>query len=179
MNRKAASLPIAATIATVVVAVLAAGCGGGSPGAASGTSSTATGPNGALAFARCMRSHGVPGWPDFTISGVFDKAKIVALGVSQARLTSVSHTCNRLVPNAGQPQGQTITLADQAYYLRAAECMRSHGFPEFPDPTFQDGRVTANVPASVDQETPKFKRAAATCTSLIPAGLPYSGAGAP
>lgn len=178
MNRNAARLPVAATIATAVLAVLAAGCGGGSPGVASGGASTTT-QNGALVFARCMRSHGVPGWPDPTRSGAFDKSKIVALGVSQSRLTSVSHTCNRLVPNAGQPQGRTITLADQADYLRAAGCMRSHGFPGFPDPTFRDGTITANIPASVDQDAPTFKRAAATCTKLIPAGLPYSSVGAP
>jgi hypothetical protein len=179
MNRTAASLPVAATIVTVVLAVLAAGCGGGLPGAASGASSTTTAQNGALAFARCMRSHGVPGWPDPTSTGVFDKAKVRALGVSQSRLTSSSLRCNRLHPIDGRPEGQTITLADQADYLRAAACMRSHGFPGFPDPTFQDQSVTANVPASVEQDTPKFKRAAATCTKLIPAGLPYSSAGAP
>ena len=179
MYRKAASLPVAATIATVVLAVVAAGCGGGSPGAASGASSTTTAQNGALAFARCMRSHGVAGWPDPTSAGVFDKAKVRALGVSRSRLTSSSVTCSRLHPLDGPPEGQTITLADQADYLRAAACMRSHGFPGFPDPTFQDGSVTANVPASVDQDAPRFKRAAATCTKLIPAGLPYSSAGAP
>ena len=179
MNRNAASLPVAATIAAVLVAVLAAGCGGGSPGAASGASSTTTAPNEALAFARCMRSHGVSGWPDPTSTGVFDKAKVRALGVSRSLLTSSSDTCSRLHPLDGRPGSQTITLADQADYLRAAACMRSHGFPGFPDPTFQDGSVTAIVPASVDQDTPKFKRAAATCTKLIPAGLPYSSAGAP
>lgn len=179
MNRNAASLSVAATIATVVLGVLASACGGGSPGAASGGSSTTTAQNGALAFARCMRSHGVPGWPDPTSAGVFDKAKVRALGVSQPLLTSSSETCSRLHPLDGRPEGQTITLADQAYYLRAAACMRSHGFPSFSDPTFQDGSVTANVPLSVDQDAPRFKRAAATCTKLIPAGLPYSSAGAP
>jgi hypothetical protein len=178
MNRNAASLPVAATIA-VVLAVLAAGCGGGSRGAATGASPTTTAQDGALAFAACMRSHGVPGWPDPTSAGVFDKAKVRALGVSPSRLTSSSVTCSRLHPLDGRPEGQTVTLADQADYLRAAACMRSHGFPSFPDPTFQDQGVTANVPASLDQDAPKFKRAAATCTRLIPAGLPYSSAGAP
>ncbi len=178
MNRNAASLSVA-TIATVVVAVLAAGCGGGSPGAPSGASSTTTAQNGALAFARCMRSHGVQGWPDPTSTGAFDKAKVRALGVSRSRLTSSSLTCSKLHPLDGRPEGQTITLADQADYLRASACMRAHGFPSFPDPTFQNQRVSANVPASLDQDAPKFKRAAATCTKLIPAGLPYSSAGAP
>jgi hypothetical protein len=52
--------------------------------------------------------------------------------------------------------------------------MRSHGFPDFPDPTFQNDNVQTNIPANVNQDAPPFKRAAATCTKLIPAGLPYS-----
>jgi hypothetical protein len=163
-----------ANIAAAVLAVLAAGCGGsGSPGAASATSPTTTAQNGALAFARCMRSHGVSKWPDPTSSGVFDKSKLLHLGVSRSRLTSISHTCNRLHPNDGRPQ-QTITPADQADYLRGAACMRAHGFPGFPDPTFQDNNVTLNIPSSIDTHTFAFKTAAATCTKLIPAGLPYS-----
>ncbi len=164
----------AALIAIVALAAFAAGCdGGGSPRAASTTSPTTVAQNGALAFARCMRSHGVSKWPDPTSDGVFDKAKLLQLGVGGSRLTSISHTCNRLHPNDGRPQ-QTITPADQADYLRGAACMRAHGFPGFPDPTFQDNNVTLNIPSSIDTHTFAFKTAAATCTRLIPAGLPYS-----
>ena len=52
--------------------------------------------------------------------------------------------------------------------------MRSHGFPTFPDPTFQSNNVTTDIPASINQDSSQFKSAAATCTKLIPAGLPYS-----
>src|SRR5262249_47413490 len=44
--------------------------------------------------------------------------------------------------NGGQTQSQTITPADQADYLQAAACMRSHGVPDFPDPTFENNTVT-------------------------------------
>ena len=163
-----------AIIAAAVLAVLAAGCGSdGSPGVASVASSTTTAQSGALAFARCMRSHGVSKWPDPTSNGVFDKSKLLQLGVSASRLTAISHTCNRLHPDYGRPQ-QTITAADQADYLRGAACMRAHGFPSSPDPTFQDNNVTLNIPSSIDTHTFAFKTAAARCTRLIPAGLPYS-----
>ena len=52
--------------------------------------------------------------------------------------------------------------------------MRSHGFPDFPDPTFQNDNVQTNIPSSIDQDSSPFKSAAETCTKLIPAGLPYS-----
>ena len=52
--------------------------------------------------------------------------------------------------------------------------MRSHGFPDFPDPTFGNNSVETNIPSSIDQDSSPFKSAAAICTRLIPAGLPYS-----
>jgi hypothetical protein len=53
--------------------------------------------------------------------------------------------------------------------------MRSHGFPDFPDPAFENNSVQTDVPSSIDQDAPRFKSAATICTKLIPAGLPYSG----
>ena len=67
--------------AALAAAVLVAGCGGGSSDSGSGvahvntTSTTAksgaksTGKPNTLAFAQCMRSHGVPNFPDPTSSG--------------------------------------------------------------------------------------------------------------
>src|SRR5262249_35024431 len=75
----------------------------------------------------------------------------------------------------GQTPRQTITPADQADYLKAARCMRSHGVPDFPDPTFENNGVTFNIPSSIDPNSSLSKRAAATCSKLIPPGLPYSG----
>jgi hypothetical protein len=81
-------------------------------------------------------------------------------------------------PNTQTPDTQTteptITPAEQADYLRAAACMRSHGVPDFPDPTFQNGHVRFDIPSSIDTSSPQAKSAQATCVKLIPAGLPYS-----
>ena len=53
--------------------------------------------------------------------------------------------------------------------------MRSHGFPKFPDPVFEDNNVTFNSTTPINTNTPQYQRALATCDKLIPAGLPYSG----
>ena len=155
--------------------MLAAGCGGG------GTAATTTTQSGtvasALAFARCMRSNGIPNWPDPTSSGFFDKSKLRSLGVSVSRVRALEEgTCNIPLPS---DQGYTITPADQADYLAAAACMRSHGFAEFPDPRFQNNNVQTNIPSNINQDSSQFKSAATTCTKLIPAGLPYSKPSAP
>lgn len=179
---------------TLVMVVAAAGCvllaaacgGGGAPGVAGGAAATtaaaptATTPaqNGALAFARCLRAHGLPKWPDPTSGGAFDKAKLRQTGYSASQVRATEDgPCKNLLP--ASPAGPTITAADRGDYLRAAACMRSHGVAGFPDPTFQNGSVQTNIPSSIDQDAAPFKNAATICTKLIPAGLPYSSAAAP
>jgi hypothetical protein len=182
-------LILTSVVAVAAFSLLAAGCGGGgSPRVASGASSTTTTQNGtmttqngtlasAFAFARCMRSHGIPKWPDPTSGGGFDKSKLRPLGLNVSRVRALEEgACNIPLPS---PQAYTITPADRADYLKAATCMRSHGFANFPDPTFQNNTVQTNIPASTDQDSPRFKSAATTCTKLIPAGLPYSSRSAP
>ena len=57
--------------------------------------------------------------------------------------------------------------------------MRSHGLADFPDPAFGGNGVQTNIPPSIGQDASSFKSAAAATSKLIPAGLPYSTAGAP
>src|SRR5439155_22013898 len=93
--------------------------------------------------------------------------------LASSRLPAVEDgACN--IPIPSREPTQTVTPAERIYYLTAAACMRSHGFPDFPDPTFQNNSVEANVPSSINQDSLRFKSAATTCTRLIPAGLPYS-----
>jgi len=70
--------------------------------------------------------------------------------------------------------GEPITDQDQTDYLKAAQCMRAHGVPEFPDPVFANGGVHFTAPAGLDTHSPQVLRAEATCRRLIPQGLPYS-----
>jgi hypothetical protein len=81
--------------------------------------------------------------------------------------------------NGGQTPTPTITPADQADYLNAASCMRSHGVPDFPDPTFANNTVTFDIPSNIDPNSPQARTAVATCAKLIPPGLPYSNRSAP
>ena len=120
----------------------------------------------------------MPGLPDADSSGEILEAPGRSGQERQPpRFDAANTTCGHLLPGGslGPKGGQTrtITPADRTDYLRAAACMRSNGFPNFPDPMFQDSSVTADIPSSIDQNSSKFDRAAATCTKLIPAGLPY------
>ena len=86
-----------------------------------------------------------------------------------------------LPPGMPQPNTQSqdtqippITPADRRDYLKAAACMRSHGFPDFPDPTFGNNSVTFNIPPNINPNSSQAQRAEAICAKLIPPGLPYS-----
>ena len=81
---------VVAVIAAAGLALPAAGCGGSpgsdvaqlgsaattTPSRTSSISAASTQGSGAIAYARCLRSNGVPHWPDPDSSGVFDKSKL-------------------------------------------------------------------------------------------------------
>ena len=175
----------AAAVITVMAAaaLLAAACGGSpsstgsgsSPNAGGAASVQASSPS-ALAFSRCMRSKGVPNFPDPppSFNGKFPGSSPQQLGVSESRIRAVTEACQNLLPTV---QGQApLTTQEQQDYLKAAACMRSHGITSFPDPTFSGGRVSfPTPPAGFATGSPQFARARQTCQKLIPAGLPYSG----
>jgi hypothetical protein len=181
--------------------VLAAGCGGGSsrPSVASLGPSTSTateplpGPSGikasgrtiALAFIGCMRTHGEPNMPEPSISKNGRTASIdinASSGIdpNSPLFVAATKACQHLLPNKGVPSaGQVITPADQADYLKGAACMRSHGFPDFPDPTFHDNTVSFTTTSPINANSSQYQHALTTCQKLIPAGLPYSSTSNP
>ena len=125
--------------ALIALGAMVAGCGGGGSNLGVATvstsgsrSSSASTHDQALAFAMCVRTHGVPLWPDPDGSGRFEKSKLTPsqLGVSMAKAGAAQHACKALLPTyspSEQPQ-------DLAQALRFSRCMRAHGSANFPDP---------------------------------------------
>jgi hypothetical protein len=174
-----------------VGAALAA-CGGSSPpGATSGSTTTIAsssaggGANttGLLAYTACMRSHGVPNFPDPSSGGGIPKQAVVnALrAVSNAQADAAQNACKDLLPAGQSLSGkpvQAITEQQQQYYLKAAACMRTHGITNFPEPTFYNHEVEfPRLEHLVDIDSPQFTQALKACHRIIPAGLPYSLSG--
>jgi hypothetical protein len=139
----------AAVAATATLALLAAACGaspssagaGGSPGPGESPGSPS-----AVAYSGCMRSHGVPNYPDPS-NGQLPKGGAHAFGVSSSVFSAAQSTCHHLLPDAGsfQEQASQCTLSGDCppalvqqmmtTDLKFAQCMRSHGVPSWPDPT--------------------------------------------
>jgi hypothetical protein len=173
---------LASIVAAVAFSVLAAGCGGGgSPRVASvasstGTTTVTTPQSGEVAFARCMRSHGVSAFPDPDSRGQIQKSQVTsARSTDPSRFDAAANACGHFLPNGPGGTPPPITRADRVDYLKAAACMRRHGIPGFPDPTFPNNSVKFNIPSSINQNSPQVVHALPICRKLIPAGLPYSG----
>lgn len=148
------------------LAVLLGGCGGSAAGSGSGqpgqdSPSPESSPGGAVAFAQCMRSHGVTDFPDpqnghFLISGN-DR--------NNPNFNSAVQACQHLLgPNGVNGGGGS----NNSQLLAFAHCMQTHGVPKFPDPTAGGG---IGLPPGVDPNSPGFQKAWQECQSKLPGNL--------
>jgi hypothetical protein len=131
----------------------------------------------ALAYSRCVRSHGVANFPDPKQGGGggIEIGSGSGVNTQSTAYKSAQQSCKDLLPGGGQPthseQQQEIALL-----LHVSQCMRAHGISGFPDPTLSppsnragnsdimsnDG-VWLAIPNSIDVRSPAFERAAAAC----------------
>jgi hypothetical protein len=150
----------AAIIPTAGLALLLAACGAGSP------TTAATTQNGLVAYAHCMRTHGLPTFPDPTSSEGIPKDKIP---VGSPRFPVASSACKHVMPLTGLgPQETTQQMHSRlAGALEFARCIRSHGFPTFPDPT-RSGQLTHEMLANagINLHLPAVVQAADACVSV-------------
>ena len=164
--------PVVITV-IAATALVAAACNGSPSSAGSGGSpsaGSAANSSSGVAYSQCVRAHGVPNFPDPGSNGQIPKpAAVRALRqVSNSRAMAATYACAKLNPaNQANP---VLTAQEQQDFLRAAACMRSHGFASFPDPTFPGGHANfPRIPSSIDTKSRQFIHAAQTCIKLIPA----------
>jgi hypothetical protein len=188
-----------AVVALFAIALSAAGCGGGSPSAGvarlgsstsaggssssvppaasgSGESGVAQVANQGVVYGACMRAHGVPNFPDPQVSTHGNEVSVkmaVPVGAvnGNPHFNSAQQACRKLMPGGGPGSGSAPQLStqEQAQVLKLAACIRAHGVPTFPDPTFSGGGV--HVPPTVSVHSATFKSAEQACQSLIPSSL--------
>lgn len=163
--RPLAARTVAVIIAAATLALLAACTGSPSssdPGAAPRAGATSAGGStdstSAVAYSDCMRSHGVPNYPDPGSNGALPKGSAQQFGVSSTQLQAAESDCQHLYPASGGAIQECETTGDcpQAVVQQAlnimreyAQCMRSHGVPRWPDPTLDsEGRPFFDVSAA-------------------------------
>jgi hypothetical protein len=171
MMRCRRPLILTSVVALAGFSLLAAGCGGGgSPGvagvASSTTTATTTTQNGVAAFSRCMRSHGVPTFPDPGSDG-----SVHAAGIDKGSpiFQAAYRSCRALDPGAQLGEQTRTQLQRQLPQLLAfAACMRAHGVPAFPDPEItSDGHTIEFANPGIDTNSPTFTAAAAACRGKL------------
>jgi hypothetical protein len=167
--------------ALAAIGLLAAACGGGSasPRVANLGSTTtapassavqggsnATNDADGLAFAGCMRTHGVPNFPDPTSSG----GLLFHGNPNSSQFASANNACQHLLPNGGKPSAaETQQKLTQA--LKHSQCMRSHGVPNFPDPEESNGFISLRIAPGVDPNSPQYQSASSACKQYTPGGV--------
>jgi hypothetical protein len=162
---------LASVLAASAFALLAAGCGGGgSARVASVASSTTTTQgdssansspasvqgNSALAYSHCMRSNGVPNYPDPNSNGNLPKGSAQTFGVSTSQYQAAQQACRHLLRNGGSasltqclmtgdcPRAVVQPALEEGW--KFAQCMRNHGVRNWPDPTIDStGRPSFQV----------------------------------
>ena len=155
----------AALAAMACIALLATACGSSPAASATGGS---TREQAALAYARCMRSHGVPDFPDPDSSGNFNLDNDSV----SSQETAANQVCNHLL-NVGTQLNAAQTQHALSQLVKYAQCMRAHGVPNFPDPQITNGGV--GVPGgftfdtsgrNLGQKSRQYQAATRACQSL-------------
>jgi hypothetical protein len=167
---------LAAVLASMTL--LAAACGGssttGSTTAQLPTLQSIT--SKALAYARCMRSHGITNFPDPTVQ---DSAHEKGVGFSlpgsiqnSPQYASAAKTCRKQTSfGVMSPAVRQAIMTDG---VKFAACMRSHGITNYPDPVQHANNIQLGPGpnSSIDTSSAQFKAAQKACVYILPNGGP-------
>ena len=164
-----------------LAAVLACGlaiaaCGGSSSKSSRAASLAAAKSSHFLGFSQCMRSHGVPNFPDPSGSGGGIQIN-ASSGINpfSPAFKAAQSDCSKLMPGGGPFRGKPSAQVE-AQMLGTSKCMRAHGVTGFPDPTTTQPSGPGNfslalghdglflvVPKTINPNSPAFEQAAKTC----------------
>ena len=151
-----------------------------------------------LKLAQCMRSHGVPSFPDPGSGGGFQVQQSSSskgsggtssinvdgrtLDASAPAFRRAMNQCQKDLPQGPPISGSQLAKIKQGA-LKMAECMRSHGVPNFPDPQVTVGPGGHGIAirmglgdaggsqAQRPSGSPAFQHAMNICQPLMNVGL--------
>lgn len=166
---------------SVALGVILSACSGGSKSStaatagsqpttaavsAAGSSSTGQTPLAqAVAYSQCMRSHGAPNFPDpvQTPDGGYGY-RTHGIDPNSPAFQGALQACRGL-PSPWNSTGQQLSAAQQQAWLNWAKCIRAHGQPNFPDPTFSGSEVHDS---GIDSSSSQLQSAMGSCKSQMP-----------
>ncbi len=155
--------------------VFAAGCALALAACGSSAKKQAASVGPALRFSDCMRSNGVPNFPD---PGSGGNLELNGTGINRESpsFRAAQKACARFQPGGPGLPKTSESLKQRA--LKFAQCVRTHGEPNFPDPSLTAPRGAASIlllrgmvfafPQPFDAQSPAFRQAAAACGLKVP-----------
>lgn len=164
----------AGTAAAIATATAIAACGSGSP-RSGGHPTQAQAQRGAVNFARCMRSHGVPSFPDD-----LNFQSVPGIDPSSPAFRTAQTACQHLLP-VKAPPAAAPSAHTHAELIRLSNCLRAHGYSSIPDPKpnppppagspeanrygtlYGEGDYWIGIPNSIDAHGTAFVRTARAC----------------
>lgn len=166
-RRRRARAIAPATAGLITACLLAAGCGSGT--ATHAQSSDASSAQ-QLAFSKCMRTHGVPDFPDPGTQPPGGPANTylgfaipASIDMQSPAFQAAQHDCQGLFSEAFNANGKpTITPSMRASLIAHAQCMREHGVPGYQDPTFTAHGIGI-TDAGTDPQSPAYQHAQTLC----------------
>lgn len=140
-------------LAAIALALICVGCGSDAPPETGTASRTGTGGSSAnktltahdkaVKFAECMRTRGVPHFPDPDPKGDFN----FGVDVTPEVWLKAIDACKALKPPGALSSKRTPK--EQSASLRFAQCVRDHGVKDFPDPVNGEPLIdTYKIPSS-------------------------------
>jgi hypothetical protein len=156
--------------AALVCAVALAACGSSGKPSAAASSGASQG----IKYADCMRKHGVPSFPDPSPNGGVNLPS--SINSRAPAFQSAQQACANMQPNANGPR-PAISAAQQKAFVANARCMRKHGVPSFPDPSFGPGgrAISFNVRAGAFRSQSAALNLANKACAHIGTPLPLGG----
>jgi hypothetical protein len=141
-------------VAIAMVALTTAGCSNAPGGTGTGSSGSENAAHEqAVQFAECMRANGVKEFPDPDTSGTFTIETIAngtSIDTDSAAFQRAITTCRDLEPPGFT--GFTRSPEQQQAALKFAQCIRSNGVTDFPDPGVADPMIDTNRIPSTERE---------------------------
>jgi hypothetical protein len=161
---------ISLALLTSVIGLALAACGSTSPTTTSGSSSAQNPGADAFAFSRCMRAHGVSGFPNPVVKTTANSASVSQVApaslASSPHFKSASRACAHFEA-AGQESGPRSGGPSKSVLLAFARCLRAHGVAKFPDPDARGQLSAATLSAAgVDVHTQQFFDAGRSCVGV-------------
>lgn len=176
-----------AAVSVTAAGVLLTGCSSGSSDVSaksegSSSNSASTEFEKALAYSRCMRSHGVSSFPDPKQDSQGNIMIQPAQGVDPNSSTyqAAGTACQSLAPQGSSGDSAAGGGLDTTKVAKWAKCLRENGLPKFQDPQVNGNSMLIDAGAAgiTGPTDPKFGKAAQACYSIRPGGmLGFTGGG--